>query len=241
MYISTITCNATQLLVEVSANSGQVFGTFQTSLPLAYNTNVSLTPNSNFPSATGFITFGSSDDLPNQPYGSFTFNPTEANTALLMRVFNPTSYGLSWLSFTDDTGNLSTLTGNITLVGNSNMQFRSGNAGAIYLDAGEDLGLNKICETSAQPILTINGISPDSNGNFQLIGNSCVGLEEVQYGLMLSDTCGQPCVGCGAVGQLTTQVSQLENTVLAIQTFSQNLQAVITQATNLISAPCNCN
>ena len=239
LFISGITCSSNSITVEISASGSGVFGTFQTSLPLSsYNTDVALTPGSNFPSATGIITFGSSDDLEGLPYGDFEF--TIDQTALLMRVFSPNSPGLSWISFSDTKGNNSVYTGYVKLVGNSNIQFRN-NSGIIYIDAGEGLGLNKTCASTPQPIFTINGVSPDDSGNFTLIADTCVQIEEAQAGVLISNPCGDPCLGCSAITTLTTQVNELESSILGIKNFSNNLQNVITQVTNLLSVTTSCS
>ena len=238
LYISRVTCNSSTILIEISANSFGVFGTFQTSLPLSdYNVDISLQPSSLFPNASGLITLGSSDDLATLPYGNFTFS--YPNTALLMKVFTPTISTISWLNFTDTKGN-NTLTGYINLVGNNNVQFR-GAFSNVYLDAGENLGLNKICVTPPQAILTINGVPPSSTGNFTFIADTCISIDTAQYGLVLSNPCGAPCLGCEALTTLTTQVNSLETSIVDLKTFTDNLQAVITQATNMISIPCQCS
>lgn len=235
LYISRIVSGSANLVIEISVNGYGVFGTFQTVLSsISENTDVALTPGSLFPSATGIITIGSIADLTNLPYGNFTFS--YPNTGLLMRVFSPNNSGVSWINFSDAQGNSAVLTGNIELIGNSNIQFRTV-SGIVYIDAGEGLGLNKTCTTVPEPILTINGVGPDSNGNFTLIGSNCVNIADASFGVLLTNPCGQPCLGCDAIDTLTTQVNSLESSVLNLKTFVDGLQNVITQATNLISLP----
>lgn len=235
LYISRIVSGSANLVIEISVNGYGVFGTFQTVLSsISENTDVALTPGSLFPSATGIITIGSIADLTNLPYGNFTFS--YPNTGLLMRVFSPNNSGVSWINFSDAQGNSAVLTGNIELIGNSNIQFRTV-SDIVYIDAGEGLGLNKTCTTVPEPILTINGVGPDSNGNFTLIGSNCVNIADASFGVLLTNPCGQPCLGCDAIDTLTTQVNSLESSVLNLKTFVDGLQNVITQATNLISLP----
>lgn len=238
LYISRINVSSKNLSIEISANGIGVFGVFQTSLPLSgYNTDIALTPGSLFPSAAGAVTIGSTDDLADLPSGNFSFN--YSNTALLMRVYGPSSPGLSWLSFTDTKGNNSTLTGYVQLNGHSNIQFRSG-SGVMYLDAGENLGLNKVCVATLTPITSINGVPPDATGNFTLIPEQCVSLTPAQNGLFVGDNCGQPCMGCTEMATLTTQVNSLESSIINIRNFTNNLEAAITQATTLLNYQCQC-
>jgi hypothetical protein len=238
LYISRITVNSTNLVIEISSySSSSVVGTFQTSLPFTENTDLQLTPSTNFPLATGLITLGSSDDLARLPYGDFTFK--YANTRLLSRIATVGPIGINWISFSDTKGNKSTVTGHVEIQGNSNIQFREA-TGIIYVDAGEGLGLNKICENVLQPITSINGITPDSSGNFTLIADQCIEIDAAQYGVVISNPCGAPCLGNLALSDLTTRANKLESSILDINNFTKNLQAVITQANTLISTPCPC-
>lgn len=240
LYISTITVNSASLTIEISVNGVGVLGTFQATLPLTdYNTDFSLVPNAQFPDATGMITLGSSDDLTNLPYGSFSFS--FANTTLLMRVYTPVNTTLSWMTFADTQGNISTVTGSVELQGNSNVQFRDV-GGVIYMDAAEGVGFNQPCPTvgpTSTPITTINGIGPDpSTGNFTLIAGTCVALASAQYGLTLDNTCGEPCLGCTAIETLTTQVNSLESSVLSLNNYITNLQAALAQSNTLLGFAC---
>ena len=142
------------------------------------------------------------------------------------------------MSFTDAQGNESTLTGYVQIQGNSNVQFREV-SGVVYVDAGENLGLNKVCTNSGTPIYSINGITPDqTTGNFTLIADQCVSLTDAQYGVVISNSCGQPCLGCAAIDTLTTQVNGLETSVINLKNVTDSLQAAINQATTLLSYSC---
>lgn len=71
---------------------------------------------------------------------------------------------------------------------------------------------------ASDPILTINGIAPDGNGNFVLEDDSCLGLSALSHGLRLEEKCAKPCCGCdelevvtGRLDHMTQQVNALEN------------------------------
>jgi hypothetical protein len=246
LYISKIITQPAQLVIEISADGIGIFGTFSAGLDqnvtpaLERNIDVILIPAAElFPNATGCITIGDVTDLVDLPYGIFTFKP-EA-TELLMRVYGPTTPGLSWLSFTDTKGNKASLTGNVLINGYSNIKFRI-NGQYIYMDAGENLGLNKVCTTASNPITTINGIPGDpATGNFTLIPEQCVTLSAAQYGILIGDNCGQPCMGCTEIDTLTTQVNSLESSIIDIRNFVNNLQLAINQASTLLNYQCQCD
>jgi hypothetical protein len=238
LYISRITCSSSNLMIEIFADTVGVFGKFNITLPSTdYNTDYVMQAGEAFPSATGMITIGTTEDLSGLPFGDFIFSST--STPLLMKVYSPTNTGLSWINFTDNKGNTNTVTGYVKMQGNSNIQFRNV-SDVIYMDAGENIGLNKTCTTPPNPILTINGIAPDSNGNFTLIPDLCVTIEPAQYGLVITDSCGKPCVGCTEISTLTDHLNSLESSVLEIKNFTENLQAAINQATTLINYQCQC-
>lgn len=239
LYISSVTSNASLVIIEISALGVGVFGTFGITYPLPdYNTDFTLTPGVLFPQANGLVTIGSLDDMASQPYGDFTFS--QPNTSLLNRVFCASVPGVNYISFSDTQGNTTALTGYIQITANSNVQFRSPSAGVIYLDAGEDLGLNKVCATTLTPITTINGIPGDSSGNFTLIPQQCVSLTPAPYGLFIADTCGQPCMGCTEIDTLATAVNSLESSIVDMKNFTTNLNAAINQAVTLLNYQCQC-
>src|ERR1017187_7007248 len=107
LYISRITSNSDNLLIEVSCTGIGSFGTFQTNLEFGYNSDLVMQPSTQFPQATGLITLGVPDNLADLPYGDFDFNLVSG--ALLSRVYSPANLGVNWISFSDNKGNTNTL------------------------------------------------------------------------------------------------------------------------------------
>jgi hypothetical protein len=56
-----------------------------------------------------------------------------------------------------------------------------------------------------------------------------------EYGLVLKDTCGQPCQGCSSVATLTTRLVGVESNLLTIRDYVTGLNNAITQLNTLIN------
>ena len=106
--------------------------------------------------------------------------------------------------------------------------------------AGENLGLNKQCPATPQTVTSINGVLPDSDGNFYIIGANCVSLTPIEYGLSLQDSCGQPCIGCSEMGTVTDRLVSLETDLLTTRDYVTSLQTLLTQLSTLVNYQCNC-
>ncbi len=237
LFISRLVNTSTHVLIEISMKDIGVMGTFNIPINTANYSDIWLVSSSAFPNTVGCLTVGSLINLSTLPSGDFSFDIS--STELLMRVFTPASLGVNYLSFSDSKANKVTLTGYVTVKAESNLQFRDG-GDTVIMDAGENLGLNKICDDSGIPIKTINGVKPDSEGNFYLLPGDCVSMENVEYGILLKDSCGKPCVGCNEIGELTNRLISLESELLKIRDYVNNTQGVINQLTNLINYQCQC-
>jgi hypothetical protein len=241
LYISKIANLLSSINIEISVIGGAVLGIFYISLPNSTtNFDVTLTSSASYPDAAGLITIGTVEDMSGQPSGEFTFNSD--STELLARCYSIGNNGVTRINFLDGQGNDYTLTGDVVVQANSNIQFKS-DGSTVYLNAGENLGLNKQCPSTEVPIKTINGVYPDSAGNFSIItdSNSCLSLTPIQYGALLADNCGKPCLGCGDIDTLTGRVNTLENDIYSIRDFINNLQSAISQANLLIAYQCQCD
>ena len=239
LFVSSINNTSSYIIVEISTSAGNIVGTFYIPANTANYTDIPLTPSLALPNSVGMLTVGTLATIVQQPTGIFTF--TVDDTALLSRVYCPITTGINYLTFVDSNNNSVSLTNNVTIQAESNLRFRYLN-NIIYLDAGEGLGLNSACDNSATPVKTINGITPDSNGNFTIIPENCVSIDTAEYGLVLNDTCGQPCQGCSTVSTLTDRVISVESNLLTLRDYVTSLNSAITQLTTLINYQgSNCN
>jgi hypothetical protein len=243
LYISKVVSASESINIVISDSTDNVVGSFF----VDYSTHVPykdyyLTAGSTYPNAFGVITIGYINEVKGQPSGEFTFDI--AATELLMRVFTPAALGINYLSFVDDKGNEAHLTGNVRIHAENNLRFRittDGDETIVNLDGANGLGLNKDCEEAANPpIKTINGIRPDSEGDFHFITADCVSVTPIESGLLISDTCGKPCLGCNELGVLTERAIAVENELFRIRDYVTNLDNLLTQLTTLVNYQCEC-
>lgn len=239
LYISKLINASTHVYIEVSIYNADVIGSFNIPAGTASETDIYLVASATRPGSQGILTVGSMDTISLLPSGEYAFDITA--TELLMRVYTPSTTGVNFVSFQDSNSNTTTLTGDVVIQGESNLQFRIPTGSqTVFIDAGENLGLNKSCDAPGVPIKSINGVPPDSVGNFNLIPSDCISIDTAEYGLVLSNTCGKPCLGCNDISTLTTRLIALESDLLTIRDYVNNLQGLITQLTTLVNYQCQC-
>lgn len=238
LYISRIVNYTDNITVEVKiVDETDALGTFVIPTTSPAYTDIDLVPTTAFPLAVGKLTVGYFDGSKAQPSGEFLFD--SSNTQLLMRVFTPLSTGISYVRVTDQQGTQSTLTGIINFNAENNLRFRAVD-NTIYLDAGEGLGLNQDCEEVGPPIRTINGVEPDAQGNFYFINNDCTTFDAIEYGLLMKDTCGKPCLGCSEISTLTDRLILVENDLLKLRDYVTGLNSSIDQLNTTLNFKCDC-
>lgn len=137
-------------------------------------------------------------------------------------------------------GDLEFLAGtNVRLVSNPN----PGGNPQVRIDAIQGAGLNQTCDCSdqlpedASCIRTINGIPPDENGNFTLLGDDCLNLAAIANGLQLLDKCSQACCGCQELEKIVSDLEQLLIQVNTLDKLTNRLDATVNTAmVNLLAS-----
>ena len=82
-------------------------------------------------------------------------------------------------------------------------------------------------------IKTINGIGPDENGNFNVLGSECIQINPETNAISVHDLCSQSCCGCTELEQLTEGLSQLKAQEESLKLLIESVQA---QQSSLISS-----
>ena len=240
-YISRVINRISSASIEISDWADNVVGTFEITASTTRDVDYYLTATSNYVGANGKITIGTLDDLSLQPAGSFTFAKTASE--LEPRTIIPGLQGIDRIAMVDALSGTYNLTGNVTLVSRSNLRFsvdlNEGNS--VILDAGEGLGLNKVCAVT-NCIKSVNGVVPDpTNGNINLLGADCLTvLNTADYSLQIEDTCCSPCVGCNDLQELTNRLTSLENNFLDLKANYNNVNAQLTTYLSTINSNCAC-
>jgi hypothetical protein len=238
-YISKIFNKLSSVTIEVSDYSSVVVGSVTVEKSThSQDQDYYLTATSNYVGSNGKITIGSLDDLSSQPAGSFTFNKTDSEFE--PRTIIPGRIGLSRISFVDAANNDYSMTGTVTIASRSNLLFSYTSGNKVILDAGDNLGLSKVCD-KAVPIQSINGVIPDSNGNINLLGLDCLKISNTsQYTLDITDTCCTPCSGCEDLETLTGRLTSLENKFLDLKSNYNSVNSQLSTYLATINSNCAC-
>lgn len=240
-YISSIANLDDEITVIISDDEDTQVGSFviDTQTHTRYNT-YELIPSVDYVGGTGVITVGALEGMSSSATGTFTFT---ADTATLeMRVSIPALRGINRMIFINADGSEFALTGDVEIEARTNLRFKAGIGNRVILDAGEDLGLNTVCDELQACIKTINGIPPDEDGNFTLDFSDCATLTPIpaNTGLMLEDTCCQPCVGCNDIAELTQRVMVAENALIQLRNYYTNLDVLYNQFKTTVTYSCDC-
>ncbi len=184
-----------------------------------------------FADTIGRIAIGSLDNVDLQPAGQFEFSL--AGGRLEPDAIRPMIRGVSSIQAQNGNSLSEKLYGTVVIEAGKNMQITAipadedGPARLIF-DAIEGRGLTSECacsdEADAVPITTINGIAPTADGNFQLLGDDCLLLSEIEHGLQLTDECSEPCCGCPELAAVTTIATELQTQANSLSTFLTGLE-----------------
>jgi len=238
-HISKIINKLTSAIIEISDEFEIAVGTFNVAREGHYqDKDYYLTATSNYVGANGKITIGSFNDIQTQPSGIFIFSRSAAE--LEPRTVVPGLQGIDRIVFTDTQNGNNSLTGDVTLTSRSNLRF-SYNESKVFLDAGDNLGLNKLC-AAITCVKSINGVVPDpASGDISLLGINCLNIySEAQYTLSMEDTCCTPCSGCDDLETLTTRLTSLENKFIDLKGTYNDVNAQLANYLSTINSNCAC-
>lgn len=177
----------------------------------------------------GRITLGEPLELLKASKLTYTFSPAPDNTRLAVVVTRPYIRGVTAIRVVDSsTAESFDLVDVVEIVQGDNMvlEVESGKLilNSSLLDPGDDTD-DCGCtdpddqEGTGRPIMTINNIEPDENGNFGVLGQDCTGIDAGTHALTIVDTCSEPCCDCD-------QLDVLYQGLQAVETESGRLQEV---------------
>lgn len=242
-YISEVVNLVDQVTITISDDSAVVCGSFI--IPVSAHTlykdyYLSVPSTGLYTGAAGRMTIGYLSTLQTIPNGTFSFSLASAE--LEMRATVPYQGSISRLVLVNADGTSFSLTGNVTIVARANVKFRADDQGVVYIDAGEGLGLNEVCDTPADPIYTINGVHPDATGNILLQStDKCIQITEGgQNTLNISNSCCKPCLGCEEINTLTERAMMIETDMLKLREHYVQMTNLVNQFGTLVGVQCSC-
>lgn len=217
VYISKLILSTPALVIYVSDEADVEIGTFTIDLNyVEINDTVNMAASDAYTGAYGKLTIGDVSSLSTQPSGTFLF--TISSGEFEPRTIVPSRVRVDRLVFENADGSSISATGNVILNARTNLRFSEDtDTNTVIFDAGNGLGLNQACSSENQPIETINGISPDVDGDFTLLFDACSQAVPLPNGIRITDICSQSCAGCAEAELLTERLIQMEEDFLALR------------------------
>ena len=167
-----------------------------------------------FGGTIGSITVGEIADNDDLPPGRYTFDLE--NGALAVEAIRPQIRFVRSVVVVQGAETSPAISGALQFIGGQNAVISvqgEGDGREIRFDAISNAGLEEecICEDQQERpcISTINGVRPDANRNINILGKDCVSISPVEHGLMLTDTCAEPCCGPEELLALVEELQKL--------------------------------
>jgi len=187
-----------------------------------------------FVDATGHVIINQFDGLDAQPPGRWDFTIDEMR--LEPDGIRPLIRGVSGIRTRNGSDISDRVVGDIILRAGANMRITpvvvAGADPVLVFDAIEGEGLNEACvceDELGDPIRTINGVGPDGNGNFSLLGSDCVEVENLTDGLRLKNPCSEPCCGCEEAETVTRALDAFGQQAATLEILLGGMEARISQ------------
>ncbi len=185
-----------------------------------------------FDDIVGKVVIGRTDTIVDQPTGLFEFDIDGAR--LEPQVIRPMIRSITAMRVSNAGGTSSDrLYGDIELVAGANIQLSTVSTSSetkiiISAISGEGTVEQCVCEGDAAAlscITRINGVSPTTDGNFNLTGDDCLTFTATDSGLKLTDSCCQPCCGCEELELITRDLERFNAQRGALELFVNELAA----------------
>lgn len=202
-----------------------------------------LTGLGDFDDIVGYIAINPQSSIMKGLSGYYNF--TREATCLEPDCIRPMIKSISSLSvYTDSFSKMERLYGDIILKAGANMDIRvskTENSSIIVFSAIDGSGLTDKCECAVNdemiPITSINGITadengaitvsgvPDENGNVNISGSDCLSITADAHGIVLQDTCSEPCCGCAELDAIYDNLKDCIDGAATLKNAVENLVA----------------
>lgn len=217
-----------------NGTTAEVVGTF--AVPSVTHTEFNpyqLTMSTNWSGSTARAVVGDLTEIGTLPVGTFNFDITGGR--LDTDCIRPSLRGISDIVLVDGNERSEPITGRVTFIAGSNFRFgliRSEGNTVIRFDAVNGEGLFTDCgcaddDALAPCIRTVSGVAAGTDGNIDLVGNSCIDVTVSGAGLLLSDTCAKPCCGSSELNAIVTDLQRISSQQVSLSNFVNRLETVI--------------
>jgi hypothetical protein len=187
-------------------------------------------------SVTGSINIGDITQAQAELLGAFEFD--QESTPFEVATLFVTVPAVKYIEVFNGNASLGRFANILKLRSGQNIRVRyvDDDPSVIAIDAIAGLNLNSpdLCEQLPElgpPIRTINGIPPDSSGNFFLESSDCIDLEPGAHSITVKDTCAASCCGCDELAALVAAQQAVE---AQLATLTAQISAVQSNQTAMI-------
>jgi hypothetical protein len=211
----------------------------------SYPEVVTLTPAAGIPAdtkwdplrnLTGELWIGSTQEVANVSSLKFTYEHAAINPTLITKIVRVDEIMSSVTVLVGDDV-LGTISGEMKLKAGAGIAFvLDTNTNELTIKLDETWLSEQIQEIMATevgtPLKSINGITPDSEGNLSIGGMDCTEVNNVAYGITISNPCSRPCCGdeSGDVADIQASQGLLKDQV---ERLTQSLNAFIISLNNV--------
>lgn len=199
-----------------------------------------------FEDTVGYAAFNGQSSVFSDLAGYFLFSA--ASTPLEPDCIVPMLRGVASFAVDSGSGAQTRYYGDIQLVAGANMSISTSTSGqvtTITLNAVNSSGFETDCSCDiheeAPCVRSIGGVYPDSDGNIRFEGLNCVSVVGSGNTLTFQDTCAEPDCGCSELTSLASTIREMEDGITTLNTFIENLYAVVLQTNAAITSSTKCD
>lgn len=239
-YVQSLAVYPTGFNIGIGYNDGSNAPPLVASVNIAKSTHVenrsyALVGSDDFDDSVGKVVIGRLDEASELPPGQYDFD--YEGGALETDVIRPMIRGVTSLTIVRGSERSVPLVGDIEIAAGNNVRVVASDVDTssptvtISAISGEGLNENCVCEEepSGPCIKSINGIVPQEDGNFRLVGDDCFIVTPITNGLEFTDKCSKPCCGCDDLDALVSQIDRFADAVVTAQSFANTLGSEVTQ------------
>lgn len=124
--------------------------------------------------------------------------------------------------------------GDIELVAGTNTRIvteKTASGARIRIDALTTVGFEESCVCDLHDevpyIRTLQGVSPDAQGNIQILGQDCIAVTVGEHSLILADTCASPDCGCTELEALSSRIREQEDGITTMEQFVETIYSTV--------------
>jgi hypothetical protein len=200
------------------------------------NTSYALAGIDDFDDSVGKVVIGKVDTLDLVGEAKYLFDYDDGK--LDPDAIRPMIRGISSIVLVNGTEESAPIYGDIELQAGTNIRLTPisilGETPTIRIDAISGEGLVEECVCEDEPevgpgIRFINGVPPTTSGEFTLLGDDCLTITPISYGLQLKDICSDPCCGCAELEAIVDDLEKFGEAATTLRNFVNRLEAEISQ------------